>query len=539
MKKLLSLIILAMLSIGMLAYVPITKAAPPTMYADPATKTLDYPVWPGTNPKWNFSVMVNNLTNCLTVSCSVKSQNNTAAIVTNYYKGAYITAQGLSWLIGEWDSVNGDVKDLTAYSSDQFTISTPQEIFKIEVEGKAFTDAGGVIVDIYAQYAGDVDNIDLLTGDCPNDHTVYLNKVIQVIQPTAAFTWLPVTVYDGDLVTFDATASTGGFDGNDVTNITAYEWDFGAGPANLTVNPTFTFSPDGSYPVNLTIYTDISGSPDPSYSQTAFVTHTVTVYAILAGRDIDLYTANWRYGDDNTTYPTPYTGEEPTYPNGAQVDSYGPQDLVCLYAKLTYNGEPIVLKEVAFEVHGPSNQYQNIILWRQTFTNGSGIAEFCFRIPWPDLHAEDIVFGEWSALAKASVANQEVWDSHWWIVHWIVDIESETVTPNPVYELGTLEVNVTVKNWAMTPRNFTYTATLYDELQVPVGAAYLDVNDAPPGVSGPYSVTIFVPEWAYVGMGTVYKNLFTRLPWLCGICWCPEYSEIVVIKATDPHIPPF
>jgi hypothetical protein len=128
---------------------------------------------------------------------------------------------------------------------------------------------------------------------------------------------------------------------------------------------------------------------------------------------------------------------------------------------------------------------------------------------------------------------------HWWLVHWIVEIVDETALPNPVYELDTLTVTIYVHNYALTPRNFTFTAVLYDELSVPVGAAYLDVPNAPPGDSGPYSVDIFVPEWAYVGMGTVYKNLFTMLPWNCGVCWSPEQSEVVVISATDPHIPPF
>jgi len=252
------------------------------------------------------------------------------------------------------------------------------------------------------------------------------------------------------------------------------------------------------------------------------------------GRQIDLYTQDWRYPG----YHTDIIGLAPAQ-SGSQVDTYSPQDLVCLCAKLTYNGEPICCKEVAFEVHGPANPYTNITLWRQTFTNGSGIAEICFRIPWADIpeHAENITFGTWWAVAKASVSNEEIGDSHWWLVRWIIDIESETVSPNSVYELGTVTVSVTVKNWALTPRNFTHTATLYDELGVPVGASYMDIQNAPPNLSVTCIVQIFVPEWAYVGIGHVYKNIFTKLPWLCGVCWCPEYSEIVVIKATDPHIP--
>ncbi len=553
MKKILSFIIIAMLSLGLVSF--IVKAQPPgtgpVMYAQgpdfplyPSTKTLSYPIFPVTHPVWNISIMVANLTNVLTITASIKSVDPTKVIVINAFKGADFNTLGFSiYANTSWDPLTGDLQGLTAASLSALTITTPVELFKVQVEGKGFTGPGGVGVDIYDQYAGDIDNNQLLAGDCPYDSIAYELQVITVLQPTAAFTWLPNPVYESDVVSFDATASAGGFDGHDATNITAYQWDFGDGSpiANGTATPTYSYATAGLYTVTLTIFTDISGSPDPAYHQTATLSQPLVVFPHATGRAIDLFTDPWRYGDDATNYSTPFTGVNPPYLNGSQVDSYSPQDLVCLYAKLTYNGEPIDYKEVAFEIHGPSNPYQNITITRQAMTNGSGIAEICFRIPWADipLHAEAITFGNWTAVAKASVANVEVEDWHWWIVHWIVQISDETVSPNPVFELGTLTVTVNVTNYAMTPRNFTYTAVLYDELDVPVGWAYLDVTNAPPGTSGPYSVTICVPEWAYVGIGTVYKDIYTKLPWLCGICWSPEASENVIISPTSPHIPPF
>jgi len=557
MKKILSLIIVAMLSLGLVTF--IARAQPPgtgpVLYAQgpdaplfPSTKTLSYPFFPAIHPVWNISIMVANLSATMglpvtTIAINVKSVDPTKVIVTNAYQGADFTAYGFNtFLNASWDPLLGDVQGLTAAQTTGVMISTPIEIFKIQVEGKAFTGPAGVVVDIYDQYAADTDANTLISGDCPYDHTAYLLQVITVIQPTAAFTWLPGVIYPSDVVTFDATASAGGFDGNSITNITAYQWDFGDGSpvANLTATPTHSYVLAGPYLVTLTIFTDISGSPDPAYVRTAAVSHLLVVYPKATGRDIDLFTDLWRYPGYGPI-PDNLIGLKPGAANGSQVESYSPQDLVCLYAKLTYNGEPICYKEVEFEIDGPWNSFQNITIYRQAMTNGSGIAEICFRIPWADIpqHAEAITFGYWSILAKASVANVEISDWHFFLVHWMVQITQETVSPNPVFELGTLTVTVYVFNYALTPRNFTYTATLYDELNVPVGSAYLCVTNAPPGASGPYSVTINIPEWAYVGVGTVYKNIFTNLPWLCGTCWSPEQSENVIISPTDPHIPPF
>jgi hypothetical protein len=557
------MVIIAMLSLGLITSIvsAVTNPSPPNPagpimfpYGDDvpgvpnawnSSHTHDYIlVFPPTHPKWNVSVMVANLTDVLTIAMSVKSLNTSTVNITAWYKGAGFTSLGFSiWTYAKYNGTAASLEGLTAGTMSAIQVgSAPVEMFIIECEGKAFTPISGTVVDIFYQYAGDIHNVKLLQGDCPYDHTVFLNQVIVITQPTAAFTFTPLVPYENDVVTFDNSSSSGGFDGVSLTNITDTQWDFGDGSAvvNFT-NPTHSYTTAGSYNVNLTVFTDISPGADPSYIPYASVIHTVTVYATATGRAIDLFTDDWRYGDDGTTYPTTFTGVNPPFPSGSQVDSYSPQDLVYLYAKLTYNGEPICYKEVAFEIHGPPNQYQNITIYRQAVTNGSGIAKIYFRIPWADIpgHAEAITFGAWGAIAKASVANQEVEDVHWWLVHWIVDIVGEHLSPDPVNELSTLYIYVDVHNYALTPRNFTLAVTLYDELNVPVGYTTADLTNIPGGATWNLVVGIYVPEWAYVGVGTVYKDLFTKPPWVCGICFCPEQSDTVYIQGTDPHIPPF
>jgi hypothetical protein len=211
---------------------------------------------------------------------------------------------------------------------------------------------------------------------------------------------------------------------------------------------------------------------------------------------------------------------------------------VTLYAKVTYNNAPVANKEVAFEIHGPLNQYQNITVYRQAFTNASGIATVNFRIPWPDQNAEAVVFGNWTILAKVDIAEQWVSDSHWFYVHWIIDITNVDVSPTTVTRgQDTANINVTIENWAMTPRNATITTVIYDELGVPIGTWVVTVHDIPGmGQTETPAITyvasgISIPSWAYVGTGNVYANAFTKLPWECGVCYCPEASTIIIIHA--------
>jgi hypothetical protein len=88
----------------------------------------------------------------------------------------------------------------------------------------------------------------------------------------------------------------------------------------------------------------------------------------------------------------------------------------------------------------------------------------------------------------------------------------------------------------MTARNVTVGIVIYDELEVPIGSVYFTYVNAPPGESTIVGLQIHIPEWAYIGMGTVYVNLFTKLPAECGVCWCPEHNTWIKITP-DPAGP--
>jgi len=145
------------------------------MYASPENITVPmYSPAIGPNPKWNFSLMVSDLTNVMTIAFNAISLNTSAAIITNYYQGPGFTALGLSEAIGYWNATNGEIIDLTGYKTSKFNVTTPLCIWYVEVEGLDFTDTS-VVIDIYTQYAAGV--LPLLTGDCPYDHTIYMTSI--------------------------------------------------------------------------------------------------------------------------------------------------------------------------------------------------------------------------------------------------------------------------------------------------------------------------------------------------------------------------
>jgi PKD repeat protein len=534
-KQIFPLSLTLLMVISILAFAVPVKAIPGiALYASPASYT-GIPT-----DTYDFTVHLQNATaanmggNQVTVIAFDLRWDTTKVNVTDVVYEQTLPGPIATWslLIGYKDYATGWFDDITLGTlGTQWDVAN-STVCKVSVEILDFTGAPGSVINITDM--GCIDNVPayFLTGDSPYDHTVYA-LTPPPTDPTADFTWLPLFPIEGVAASFDASASTAGFDGEFITPITDYYWDWeNDGVVDDSDTDPFidhTFLAAGVYTVNLTVYAPaVSGDPDPSYNDTVWMTHDVTVVAPALGRAIDLYTQDYRYPG----YPTPYTGEGS--PNGTQVDAFAPQDEVILCAKLTYNLEPIANKEVAFEIHGPENMYYNISIYRQAFTDEYGVACITFRIPWPDDHAEEIVFGTWTILAKASVAEVTIADWHWFEVGWIMTcgpiVLHDGSTPTMSFdELDTVYINVTVTNIALTPRNVTITVVIYDELGVPVASATMFVADVPPG-TGTYTLTATIPEWAYVGTGMVYVNLYTALPWDCGVCYGPECSTPIIIN---------
>jgi hypothetical protein len=93
-----------------------------------------------------------------------------------------------------------------------------------------------------------------------------------------------------------------------------------------------------------------------------------------------------------------------------------------------------------------------------------------------------------------------------------------------------VRVRVTLTNIRDEGLPAYYTFTIYDAAKVPVisNQGSITVNG---GQATDPALDLDIPSWAFVGMGTVYVNVFDKAPQLTGVPYCPEASAAIQIEA--------
>jgi len=290
----------------------------------------------------------------------------------------------------------------------------------------------------------------------------------------------------------------------------------------------------GMVTINLTVYAPDPHPPSaPDYDEYNSEIHVIYQEAAAVGCQLDVFTDR---GGGSPDAPEIF-GKYP-FPWGWS-DAYGPQEEVCVYAKITYNEEPVEYKPVGFEMIDKTGTSRD---FRTAFTNSSGIAKVCFRIPWEGSHAEDL-FGVWTIYGTADIAGTIQTDLVKFKFGYIVSIKSVTVTPFTVYKYPKMPYNITIdielNNISFEHVDVLLTMVASDNCTVPVGVAVKVAFRVHPGhqVQCVPGVTatwdrITIPPWAFVGSATVYVNVFTDYPSAGGIPYCPEKSAAFSIGKT-------
>ena len=218
-----------------------------------------------------------------------------------------------------------------------------------------------------------------------------------------------------------------------------------------------------------------------------------------------------------------YTTNEIGYGPNAPADAFAPQEEITLFAKLTYALAPEPFKEVAWEIHAPNGE----VYYRQSMTDEKGLTNITIRPQWYEEY-----LGEWWAIAKASIAEQEVNDTITFLVGYIVSV-SESETSSSVNRGEDVTVTISLNNIGSILRYVFVTVTIYDDVGMPI-ASTGRVENVTSGTSE-YTFTLTLAEWAHVGQGTVYINLFTDVPpSQCGVCYAPEHVQTFQITFVDP-----
>jgi hypothetical protein len=325
--------------------------------------------------------------------------------------------------------------------------------------------------------------------------------------------------YVGQTVSLDASASIPGYDtvpSGTVCPITNYAWtltgaftgSFSGQTANFQANTA------GDITISLTVT-----APDPqppseaSYNPTSAITHTIHVVTQPTGAAIDVYTD--RGGQ---------------FLNIAS-DAYGPQELITIYANVTYNGAAVANKDVAFLVKDNNNAQQAL---RAARTDVNGVATTSFRLPWPSSNPEAL-FGTWTIIGTVDVSQVQVSDTctfkfGYLITTQVTTTDTSNVAKNTFHRLETVRTAVVFSNIRSVPITLTLTVTIYDVASVPIATSYVQVTVPAGSTTTAAAIDLTIPSWSYVGLGTVYVNALTQLPQNNGVPYCPENSVQITIQ---------
>jgi hypothetical protein len=246
------------------------------------------------------------------------------------------------------------------------------------------------------------------------------------------------------------------------------------------------------------------------------------VSAVSTGGKLDLFTQK-----------EPYSGRG----QNAASDAFSPGTSVELNALLTYNGFPVSGWLVAFGVVGPPNPIENITLLYTAVTNVDGLASISFRIPL----SEETTFGQWITYGNSEITTEiSASDIVIFKVGWIVDIISiKTLNPNhiiweEVTKGGPMEVEIGLRNIAMTEKNATIAITILDSLGLFVGSKELSGVIVPANGTIIYvTMTLNIPVNTTLGGATIYTNAYTAPISMGGVSYCPQRTKVFTIVEHD------
>lgn len=239
---------------------------------------------------------------------------------------------------------------------------------------------------------------------------------------------------------------------------------------------------------------------------------------------------------DLFTQKTPFGGRGPNQTS----DVFQQQELVILYALVTFGGDPIANKVVAFQVNGPANTLQNITVTGAAVTNLSGIAAFSFRIPTAPSNMEQIVFGKWHAIATVDVDETVATDSLTFGVGWLIRIKNivtlnEQLSPQTNFSRqSTIVFDLTLENIALTAKIATITIDVQDIAGHPIMHIELDDLNIQPGESHTQASSQ-IPENAKIGEANVSATAYAAPPTSGGTPYSPPVYAKFNITIIEEH----
>ena len=221
----------------------------------------------------------------------------------------------------------------------------------------------------------------------------------------------------------------------------------------------------------------------------SFSSVTIQVRGEAPGWQVDVYTQK-----------QPHSGVGPGQPS----DAFAPDDLVILYANVTYNGAGVQHMPVSFSVLGPPNPVHNITLSLSAFSDDTGVAQTEFRVSSPGEDVETVTFGTWNVTAIIENAS----DYLTFKVGWIVEISSLDVNGNiDPPQGGRLGLQLSLSNLAMIPQDADLFIAMYDSSDNLIGSIDQNITVDVGGTN--FSAVVSIPMSTTPGIGSVNASVFT------------------------------
>ncbi len=318
----------------------------------------------------------------------------------------------------------------------------------------------------------------------------------------------------GAPILLDGSASTAGWDGM-TCDITNYAWLvqysnmslFGSYSGKAV---SFIVSAPTTLKITLIVTApDLKSVPSSSYSNTSTTNAWIQIVpsSTLQNASIDVFTDKGGVGQNVDSGP------------------YGPQELVKVYALVTYNNAPVVGKLVAFDVMDPNG---TVVSLTSALSNATGYANWEFRLPWPDTNQQSL-FGNWSIVASVDISQVVVTDTLHFKFNYLINIISITGIQTPASVQRSQSIQITINLQATANMSALLTVTICDDQEVPVAFAKTTINSGSGGLVSS-TITVTIPSWAFVGTATTRVNVMTNLPTAGGVPLCPESTSNFQIK---------
>ena len=295
----------------------------------------------------------------------------------------------------------------------------------------------------------------------------------------------------GASILLDASSSLPGND-TQICPITNYAWSIetlnGTAIASLTgENATFVPSVEGTFRIILIVTAiDIHSPANPSYVTSDSATCVIDVVSNPQLVNIDLSTDEGGTG------------------SGVSSGTYGPLQLMQMYASVTNKNAPVPDENVVFSIQ---NSNSSVILVRQGTTNQTGIASANFRLPTPDPSTPQNKFGTWSITASVNIMNTTINDTTNFTFNYPTGLENITL-PASIQKTKTLPIQLTIDNVPIPNQWTELRITIFDQAGIPIGSTTLTTKQTQNITV--IDTSIIIPSWAFTGQATVDFCLLTN-----------------------------